>query len=375
MLKQVYKKDTTLKIINSTFIDLPAPSNISTMWNIGSILRMCLVIQILSGLILATSYTPRSSTAFELIFKNIEITRKTWIIRSLHANGASLFFVCLYIHTARGLYYSSFTKKQTWAIGVTILLTTMATAFVGYVLPFNQISFWGASVITNLFSEVPYIGPDIVNLIWGGMSVSDPTLTRFFTLHFTLPILIVAMVIIHITLLHKTGSSNPLGVNSKTNKLAFRPPYAAKDIIGLIIILTLFLLINLYKPIILGDNENFTNADPSLTPQHIQPEWYFLFAYAILRSIPNKLGGIIALVYSIIILYTLPYIYKAKKKRLSIYPLNKLIFWSFTVVVYLLTWVGMRPVEQPYVLSGQALTVIYFSYFYINSLTQIIWDK
>nr|AXI98803.1 cytochrome b [Pseudoniphargus sp. 6-Morocco A] len=375
MLSQYYKKTPLFKIMDSTLVQLPAPPNINFLWNSGSLLFACLAIQIISGLLLASSYSASMEHSFDLVNIMMETTDKYWFMRYLHANGASLFFICMYTHIGRGLYHSSFLFMHTWNIGVTILLLTMAAAFLGYVLPVNQMSFWGASVITNLFSEVPYIGPDIVRLIWGGVSVNSPTIMRFFTFHFLIPFIILMMVVIHITLLHQTGSSNPLGLNSKNEKIIFHPYFSLKDIAGLISLLLLFLYLCLFNPLLLGDNENFAPANTAVTPHHIQPEWYFLFAYAILRSIPNKLGGVIALLLAVLILYMPPFTQMAKFKSLAFYPINKSMFWAWVWVTILLTWVGACPVETPYILTGQILTVLYFAYFLMHPLTTKIQDN
>nr|AXI98816.1 cytochrome b [Pseudoniphargus sp. 6-Morocco B] len=375
MLSQYYKKNSLFKIMDSTLVQLPAPPNINFLWNSGSLLFACLAIQIISGLLLASSYSTSMEHSFNLVNIMMETTDKYWLMRYLHANGASLFFICMYTHIGRGLYHSSFLFTHTWNIGVTILLLTMAAAFLGYVLPVNQMSFWGASVITNLFSEVPYIGPDIVRLIWGGVSVNSPTIMRFFTFHFLIPFIILMLVVIHITLLHQTGSSNPLGLNSKNEKIIFYPYFSLKDIAGLISLLFLFLYLCLFNPLLLGDNENFAPANTAVTPHHIQPEWYFLFAYAILRSIPNKLGGVIALLLAVLILYMPPFTQMAKFKSLAFYPINKSMFWAWVWVTILLTWVGACPVEAPYILTGQILTVLYFTYFLMHPLTTKIQDN
>nr|YP_009941523.1 cytochrome b [Pseudocrangonyx joolaei]QOC70581.1 cytochrome b [Pseudocrangonyx joolaei] len=373
-MTQTAKKSPFLEILNSALVSLPAPSNISFMWNFGSLLSLCLIIQIVTGVLLACAYSASMDNSFTLITYLMEMSQKGWLIRYIHANGASLFFICMYLHIGRGLYYNSFLYISTWYAGVMILLITMATAFLGYVLPMNQMSYWGASVITNLFSEVPYIGKSLIQLIWGGTSVHNPTLSRFFTFHFLLPFVILALVVAHITLLHETGSNNPLGLTSNKDKIALHPYFSIKDILGVGLVSSLFLLFCLYYPLTLGDNENFTAADMSATPHHIQPEWYFLFAYAILRSIPNKLGGVIALLLSVMILYILPLTSMSNLKSLSFYPLNKLIFWSFIFIFMLLTWIGMRPVEPPYVFTGQILTALYFMYFLMNPLIHKAWD-
>nr|YP_009339316.1 cytochrome b [Pallaseopsis kessleri]APL97206.1 cytochrome b [Pallaseopsis kessleri] len=375
MTKHTGSMNSLMKVFTGTFITLPAPANISTLWNFGSLLSLCLFIQIMSGLFLASTYSPNMDTSFALVNNVMESTDKGWFMRSLHANGASLFFVCLYLHVARGLYYSSFMLTNVWLVGTTMLLMVMATAFMGYVLPVNQMSYWGASVITNLFSEVPYLGPTLVQFIWGGLSVDNPTLMRFFTFHFFFPFIVLAMVAMHIIFLHQTGSNNPLGLSSTTNKIVFNSFLSFKDLFGAALTILVFLFIVFYYPMLLSDPENFTPADPSITPNHIQPEWYFLFAYAILRSIPNKLGGVLALLMSVMLLYTLPFTHLSKMKSSYFYPLSAMLFWVFISAVFLLTWIGAKPVEEPYLSAGQVMTMVYFSYFVIGPLLPKMWDS
>lgn len=260
-------------------------------------------------------------------------------------------------------------------MGVVIFLLTMAAAFLGYVLPWGQISFWGATVITNLFSAIPYIGNDLVQWIWGGFAVDNATLNRFYTFHFLFPFIVAAATIIHILFIHQTGSNNPLGITSAMDKIPFHPYFVFKDVVGFVIILRALTILTLLDPYLLGDPDNFIPANPLSTPAHIQPEWYFLFAYAILRSIPNKLGGVIALAISIVILLVLPFTHSRKFRRLTFYPLNQVIFWSLVSTVLLLTWIGARPVEDPYVFTGQVLTVLYFSYYILAPLTTVLWDN
>nr|QXJ79798.1 cytochrome b [Suinzona borowieci] len=369
------KTNPLLKIINNSLINLPTPSNISSMWNFGSLLGLCLLIQIITGLFLSMHYCPNINLAFDSISHICRNVNYGWLIRTLHANGASMFFICLYIHIGRGLYYSSYNMLETWMIGVTIFFLIMATAFLGYVLPWGQMSFWGATVITNLVSAIPYLGTTIVQWIWGGFAIDNATLTRFFTFHFILPFIISAMVIIHLLFLHQTGSSNPLGTQSNIDKLPFHPYFTFKDLAGILILMFMLIFLTLSNPYLLGDPDNFMPANPLVTPIHIQPEWYFLFAYAILRSIPSKLGGVLALVFSIGILYLVPFINKKKYLSMQFYPLNKFLFWSFLTLILLLTWIGARPVEDPYIMMGQILTITYFLYYPINSLTAKIWDN
>nr|QXG82696.1 cytochrome b [Chrysomelidae sp. SOIL MMG Contig15] len=363
------------KIFNNSLIDLPSPSNISFMWNFGSLLGFCLLIQILTGIFLAMHYCPNIDLAFNSVSHICRDVNNGWLIRTLHANGASLFFICLYIHIGRGIYYGSYNLTETWMSGVTIFFMVMATAFLGYVLPWGQMSFWGATVITNLISAIPYMGINIVQWLWGGFAVDNATLTRFFVFHFMLPFIVSALVLIHLLFLHQTGSSNPLGTTLNIDKIPFHPYFVFKDILGILVTFSLLLIINLSNPYMLGDPDNFTPANPLVTPIHIQPEWYFLFAYAILRSIPNKLGGVIALVLSIAILYILPFSNSKSFQSNQFYPLNKFMFWSLCSIILLLTWIGARPVEDPFILAGQILTILYFSYYIINPLIAKAWDK
>nr|YP_010362108.1 cytochrome b [Batocera rubus]QUB01625.1 cytochrome b [Batocera lineolata]UNQ87668.1 cytochrome b [Batocera rubus] len=369
------KTSPIIKIINNSLVDLPSPSNISTMWNFGSLLGLCLGIQIVTGLFLAMHYCPNIELAFNSVAHICRNVNYGWFIRTLHANGASFFFICLYIHIGRGIYYSSYNLVETWMIGVTIFFVVMATAFLGYVLPWGQMSFWGATVITNLVSAIPYLGTVIVQWIWGGFAVDNATLSRFFTFHFLFPFIVAALIIIHLLFLHQTGSNNPLGTDSNIDKISFHPYFSLKDILGFLIMSMALISLTLINPYLLGDPDNFIPANPLVTPVHIQPEWYFLFAYAILRSIPNKLGGVIALVASIAILYTLPFSYKKKFSSTQFYPLNKILFWSLFSIIILLTWIGARPVEDPYILIGQILTVTYFSYYIINPWIASLQDK
>nr|AXS64890.1 cytochrome b [Tenebrionoidea sp. 14 KM-2017] len=375
MKNPMRKMSPPLKIFNDALIDLPTPSNISTLWNFGSLLGMCLGIQIITGLFLAMHYCPNVEIAFNSVTHICRDVNYGWLIRTLHANGASLFFICLYLHAGRGMYYGSYKLVHTWLIGVLILFMTMATAFLGYVLPWGQMSFWGATVITNLLSAIPLLGTDIVQWLWGGFAVDNATLTRFFAFHFLLPFVVTALVMIHLLFLHQTGSNNPLGTNSNLDKIPFHPYFSFKDIAGFIIASSALIMVSLQHPYMLGDPDNFVPANPLVTPVHIQPEWYFLFAYAILRSIPNKLGGVIALVMSIAIIAILPITNKTMMNSNQFYPINKFLFWSMLVTVILLTWIGARPVEDPYILTGQILTTVYFIYFIINPLTMKWWDN
>nr|ASW18492.1 cytochrome b [Onychodactylus koreanus]ASW18493.1 cytochrome b [Onychodactylus koreanus] len=363
MAHQTRKTHPLLKIINGSFIDLPTPSNLSAWWNFGSLLGICLIAQILTGLFLAMHYTADTSSAFSSVAHICRDVNYGWLVRNTHANGASFFFICIYMHIGRGLYYGSYMYKETWNIGVILLLLVMATAFVGYVLPWGQMSFWGATVITNLLSAIPYMGNALVQWIWGGFSVDKATLTRFFAFHFLFPFLIVGMSMIHLLFLHQTGSNNPTGIMSNMDKVPFHPYFSYKDALGFLIMLSALMLLSLLSPNLLGDPDNFTPANPLMTPPHIQPEWYFLFAYAILRSIPNKLGGVLALLASIMILMITPLMHTSKQRSLTFRPLTQIMFWLLVSNTLILTWIGGQPVEPPFIEIGQIASALYFLLF------------
>nr|YP_001648554.1 cytochrome b [Chondrilla aff. nucula CHOND]ABW76574.1 apocytochrome b [Chondrilla aff. nucula CHOND] len=370
MTKAFRKENPIFSLVNSIFIDLPAPSNISYLWNYGSLLGLCLVVQIITGIFLAMHYCSDVDLAFSSVAHITRDVNYGFIIRSLHANGASMFFLCVYLHIGRGIYYGSYNKMIVWNVGIIIFLLMMLTAFIGYVLPWGQMSFWAATVITNLVSAIPYIGDDLVKWIWGGFSVSNATLNRFFSLHYLLPFVLAALAIVHLLALHEDGSNNPIGVRSDIDKIPFHSYYVFKDMYGLVVLAMITLMIVFLFPYVLSDPENFQPANPLVTPEHIKPEWYFLFAYAILRSIPNKLGGVVALVSSILILFLLPYLHQSRFKGLTFRPLSKILFWFLIADFFLLTWIGGQPVEEPYILVGQIASIGYFVYFLL--LTPVV---
>ena len=360
------KSHPLIKIINSTVIDLPTPANLSVNWNYGSLLGLILVIQLISGIILAIRFSGHADISFDSVILIYQDSNYGWLIRLIHSTGASFFFLFLYLHIGRGLYYGSYVYAELWNIGTLIYLILIGTAFLGYVLPWGQISYWAATVITNLLSAIPFLGGILVEWVWGGFAVGNPTLTRFFALHYLLPFVVTALVILHIFFLHINGSSNPLGISSNTNKVSFHYYYTVKDLFVFFLFFFVFIVVTLNYGYNLIDAENWIPANPLVTPTHIQPEWYFLFAYAILRSIPNKLGGVLGLVLSVIFLF----LFTINSKKLifrgfNFSPITRFIFWSFISNFLLLTWLGACPAEVPY--TGVALfcTVLYFVLFTI----------
>nr|YP_004935110.1 cytochrome b [Trimusculus reticulatus]AEQ93931.1 cytochrome b [Trimusculus reticulatus] len=355
---------------------LPSPMSISIWWNGGSILSLLLGLQIVTGLFLSMHYTADMINTFNSVVHIVRDTPAGWLFRSIHANGASFFFVFMYLHIGRGLYYQSYiSQPRTWMIGVTIFIVSMGTAFLGYVLPWGQMSFWGATVITNLVSAVPYLGTSIVEWVWGGFSVGQSTLNRFFSLHFILPFLIAGLSLLHLFYLHEKGSTNPLGELSHSSKIPFHPYFTWKDAVGFLVLFILLGLVSLFYPNLMGDPENFISANPMVTPVHIQPEWYFLFAYAILRSIPSKLGGVVALAMSVMILYFLPLSVSKAATPAPFTPPYQLTYWTFIVVFVLLTWLGACPIEEPYLTLAGPLTVLYFLLVVVLASLPAVWKK
>nr|ACQ91074.1 cytochrome b [Pyganodon grandis] len=375
MTLPIRKSNFLVKAMNGMIYDLPTPSNLSNFWNMGSLLGLCLIFQLLSGVFLAIHYTPNTSLAFDSIAHITRDVNTGWLLRNMHAIGASLFFMCVYTHVGRGIYYGSYLFTQMWVSGILLLLSLMVTAFLGYVLPWGQMSYWGATVITNLLSVMPNIGDLTVKWVWGGFTVSNATLNRFFVFHFLLPFVILAITIIHMTILHEIGSSNPLGLYAKTNLIHFHPFYSFKDLVGFFLFLMLLSTMTLLVPLLTSDPENFIQANPLSTPNHIQPEWYFLFAYAILRGIPSKVGGVIALMASILTLVLMPLIHTNKMRGAAFYPVNQSLFWLFSVSFMLLTWLGQMPSEEPLTFLTQTFTMIYFSMIFLIPTFGSCWDK
>jgi quinol-cytochrome oxidoreductase complex cytochrome b subunit len=361
------KRVPLVTLLNAHLVVYPTPSNISNFWNFGLIAGMCLVTQIITGIALAMHYTPNIDLAFLSVEHIMRDVNYGWLLRYTHANGASMFFISMYIHMLRGLYYGSYVtpREFVWVIGVVIFLITILTAFLGYVLPWGQMSFWGATVITSLASVVPFIGDSILTFLWGGFSVDNPTLNRFFSLHYLFPFLIAGLAILHLGSVHIDGSNNPLGITSKTDKIGFFPYFVIKDLLAMVGFFTMFSLILFYSPNMLGDTDNYIPANPMVTPEHIVPEWYLLPFYAILRSIPNKLMGFIAMVAAIAILALIPFTTTNIVRSSMFRPIYKFLFWCITVDAVLLGWIGTCVPETPYIEIGQVCSIFYFIYFLV----------
>jgi ubiquinol-cytochrome c reductase cytochrome b subunit len=357
-----WNKDFLVSFIDSHIISYPSPVNLNYMWSFGSTAGLCLVIQIVTGIFLAMHYSPHIDLAFESVEHIMGDVNNGWLIRYLHANGASMFFIVVYCHIFRGLYYGSyiFPRGRLWASGVIIFLLMMATAFMGYVLPWGQMSFWGATVITNLFSAIPFVGGAIVEWLWGGFSVGNATLNRFFSLHYLMPFVIAGLVIIHLSLLHQDGSNNPLGINTNVDFISFYPYFYVKDLFAFFILVLMFTFFVAFYTNLLGHSDNYIPANPLSTPAHIVPEWYFLPFYAILRSIPDKLGGVVAMVSAILILLLLPVINTSSIRSSKFRPIFAVSYWFLVADFLLLGWIGQKPVETPYVEVGMAATFFYF---------------
>jgi ubiquinol-cytochrome c reductase cytochrome b subunit len=367
MYRVRWNKNYLVAIINSHIIDYPTPSNLTYAWSFGSTAGICLVIQILTGVFLAMHYTPHIDLAFVSVEHIMRDVNNGWLIRYMHANGASMFFIVVYSHIFRGLYYGSYMypREHLWCSGVVLFILMMATAFMGYVLPWGQMSFWGATVITNLFSAIPFAGPSIVEWLWGGFSVDNATLNRFFSFHFLVPFLIAGMSIVHLALLHEHGSNNPIGVESSVDKVSFYPYFYVKDLLAFFGLITIFAVFIFYFPNLMGHPDNYIPANPMVTPAHIVPEWYFLPFYAILRSIPDKLGGVIAMGGALVILFAIPFINTSEIRSSQFRPIFRVFFWLLVVDFLILGWIGQKPVESPFVEVGQIATIFYFIFFIV----------
>ena len=364
---RIIKKNVILNTAHHSAVTYPCPVTLTYWWNFGSLAFVCLLLQIITGIFLAMHYVPNADLAFNSVEHIMRDINNGWLIRYLHANGASMFFLVVYVHMFRGLYYGSysFPRQLVWCTGVIILLIMILTAFLGYVLPWGQMSFWAATVITNLVSAVPYIGIDILNWLWGGYSVDNATLNRFFSFHYLFPFILVGLVGLHLVYLHENGSNNPLGIMFNGDKIPFTPYFTIKDIFGVSLFFIIFSYFVFFDPVYLGHPDNFIPANPLVTPTHIVPEWYFLPFYAILRSVPDKLFGVILLLASIIILLVFPFIIKAKVHTGYFRPLYQIFFWFFFFNSLLLGWIGGKAIEEPYYLLGQLFTIFYFLYFII----------
>lgn len=365
---RILKSHPLLKMVNSYTIDSPQPSNISYLWNFGSLLAFCLIIQIVTGVTLGMHYTPSVSEAFDSVEHIMRDVNNGWLIRYLHSNTASAFFFLVYLHIGRGLYYGSYKAPRTlvWTIGTVLFILMIATAFLGYVLPYGQMSLWGATVITNLMSAIPWVGQDIVEFIWGGFSVNNATLNRFFALHFVLPFVLAALALMHLIALHdSSGSSNPLGVSGNYDRLPFSPYFIFKDLITIFLFIIVLSTFVFFMPNVLGDSENYVMANPMQTPPAIVPEWYLLPFYAILRSIPNKLLGVIAMFSALLALLVLPFSDLSKLRGIQFRPLSKIVFFIFIANFLILLQLGAKHVESPYIEFGQISTALYFAHFFV----------
>ena len=367
MVMNRWNKDSMLSFVDSHIINYPTPLNLNYMWSFGSTAGICLVIQIITGILLAMYYTPHIDFAFNSVEHIMRDINNGWFLRYAHANGASMFFIVVYCHIFRGLYYGSYIYPRglLWISGVLIFLIMMATAFMGYILPWGQMSFWGATVITNLFSAIPFVGTSVVEWLWGGFSVDNATLNRFFSLHYLMPFVIAGLTILHLSLLHKEGSNNPIGINTNVESIPFYPYFYAKDLFAFFILITIFSLFLFFAPNALGHSDNYIPANPLVTPPHIVPEWYFLPFYAILRSIPDKLGGVIAMVSAILLLMVLPIINTSKVRSSKFRPIFNIAYWFLFFDFILLGWIGQNPVESPFIEIGMFATAFYFIFLLI----------
>lgn len=358
-----------ISLVRGSFVDFPTPKNLNYFWTFGGILFFVLIAQIITGIVLVMHYTASTAAAFNSVEHIMRDVNYGWLMRYLHANGASMFFIAVYIHIFRGLYYGSYKapREISWILGVIIFLLMMATAFMGYVLPWGQMSFWGATVITNLFSAIPLVGESVVTWLWGGFAVDNPTLNRFFSLHYLLPFMIFGVVLLHVWAFHTTGNNNPTGVHpkSKQDTIPFHPYYTIKDLFAIVVFMIFFAWFAFYLPNYLGHADNYIEADPLVTPAHIVPEWYFLPFYAILRAVPDKLGGVVLMFGAIAVLFILPWLDTSKVRSGAYRPLFKQFFWIFAANAVVLGYLGAMPAEGIYVILSQICTIIYFAYFLI----------
>ena len=370
LAKWIDKRLPLPRALHDNFSSFPTPANLNFWWTFGGILTVCLLIQIITGIVLAMHYTPNSEHAFASVQHIMRDVNYGWLIRYVHANGSSMFFLAVYIHIFRGLYYGSYKppRELLWMVGVVIYLLMMATAFMGYVLPWGQMSFWGATVITNLFSSIPLVGDEIVSWLWGGFAVGNPTLNRFFALHYLLPFVIVGVVLLHVWSLHVSGNGNPTGIDVKKasrETVPFHPYYTVKDGFVIVMFLLLFAYFVFFHPNLLGHPDNYIEANPLVTPAHIVPEWYLLPFYAILRAIPSKLGGVLVMFGALGVLLLLPWLDTSKVRSASFRPLYRQFFFIFLLVCIGLGWLGAQPAEGGYVIAARLLTIYYFAHFFI----------
>ncbi len=369
VLRWIDQRLPVVTMMQKEYGTFPTPRNFNYFWNFGALAMINLVIMIATGIFLAMNYTPHTAYAFDSVERIMRDVNFGWLIRYVHMNGASMFFIVVYIHIYRGMYYGSYKapRELLWMLGVVIFLLMMATAFMGYVLPWGQMSFWGATVITNLFSAIPLVGESIVVWLWGGFSVDNPTLNRFFSLHYLLPFVIFGVVFLHVAALHITGSNNPLGIEPKgpQDTLPFHPYYTIKDSVGIVAYLALFAFLVFFMPNALGHPDNYIQANPLVTPAHIVPEWYFLPFYAILRAVPDKLGGVLLMFGSILVWFALPWLDTSKVRSMRFRPVARIFFFLWVISFLVLTYVGGKPAEQPYIFIGQLATAYYFAWFLV----------
>lgn len=369
------KRHWLLKIMNGSLYDLPCPVNLNALWSFGSILGLSLRVQVVRGILLAIHYVPHETLAFDSVFHIIRNVNKGWFLRNVHVGGCTIFFICLYIHIGRGLYYGSYLSFHVWMVGVTLFLLVIAEAFLGYRLPWGQISFWGVTVITNLITVLPYVWQRVLFSLWGNWSVRGRTLQRFFIFHFFLPFVIIVFSVLHLFFLHENGRNNPLGVNTDSICIPFHPFYTVKDIFGFVCFGCGLMYFACIDPELAANRINYSPADAYQTPLRVEPEWYFLFAYAMLRSIPHKVWGVVALLVSVTGLYLCPFFHSGKFRSLSFYPVSQVLFWLFVANFFGLIWVGHMPIHQPFIFLGQIYSFVYFSTLTLAPILTGVWDK